>query len=552
MEIKNIVENVIGGRSKRGLEILQAALVLGVLGDSLLRAAPWGLNFFLWVTMLAVGLWVIAFRSGKEKLNLNSILLHGGLIFFAAMFVWRDSIQLMVTDVFAILAILAVLTLPALKLNMRQSGLAHYALGWVYSGFNIVFAPFLLLISDIKFSSVPRGQGTRHLAAALRGILVALPLLFIFGALFMAADAAYQELIEKTFHIDFALIINHFLLISFLSWITAGYLRGSTFSFFEKAEKDEPSTDNDPLKLDLSEKNTSAGEKKKTAWNLQDINNSFLPRYFTLGAVELSVALGLMNLLFLSFVIVQIPYLFGGLDLVQNTENLKLAEYARRGFGELVFVSFLVLPILLAAHWLIKKDDRVSHRIYQFLAGTQIALLFVIMLSAAQRMLLYTGSSGYGLTTLRFYPMVFMVWLAVVFVWFAVTVFRGRRDQFAWGTLWAALGFLAVLHVFNPDNFIARTNFALMRSGRSFDTKYIKELSDDAVPALLDEMPLLDPQQKCLVQKDLNKRLAQEENAADLRSWNWSRVNARYQLNAAIAGREVSGCEEEEEDTIGR
>jgi hypothetical protein len=35
------------------------------------------------------------------------------------------------------------------------------------------------------------------------------------------------------------------------------------------------------------------------------------------------------------------------MELVQNTPDFKLAEYARRGFGELVTVAALVLPILL-------------------------------------------------------------------------------------------------------------------------------------------------------------------------------------------------------------
>ena len=36
-------------RTKIGLEILQAAVLLGVLGDVLLRAMPWGLNVFLFI-----------------------------------------------------------------------------------------------------------------------------------------------------------------------------------------------------------------------------------------------------------------------------------------------------------------------------------------------------------------------------------------------------------------------------------------------------------------------------------------------------------------------
>jgi len=535
-------------KTKKGLEILQAALVLGILGDTLFRVTPFGLNFFLWVTALSIGLWVVAVRHRKEKSNTSTILLHGSLIFFAAMFIWRDSIELMLFDVGAVLMILAVLTLPVMKLKMQQSGLVHYALGWVYSGFNLFFSPLFLFVRDIRFETIPRNKkGTRHFMAALRGLLVAIPILLIFGALFVAADAAFQDLIEKTFRIDFALVINHLVVISLMSWMVAGYLRGSVFFGIEKEAKEAPDNQGISLKdLDLKEKtevkNENAKEEKPKTWDLQDINNSFLPQYFTLGTVELSVVLGLMNLLFLSFVIVQIPYLFGGIELVQNTGNLKLAEYARRGFGELVWVSALVLPTLMAAHWLIRKDDKVTLRIYQVLAGIQIGLLFVIMLSAAQRMLLYTGISGYGLTTTRFYPMALMIWLAVVFLWFAATVLRGQRSRFAWGTLWSALVFLAAVHVFNPDDFIARTNLNLMHQGRSIDTYYLMDLSDDAIPALLEEIPNLNAEQQCAIRAKFLRRLEQSEKMADLRTWNWSRWRARNELRERINELQLPEC----------
>ncbi len=548
MDNENGVPGSMNERTKKGLEILQAALVMGILGDALLRATPWGLNFFLWVTVLTIGIWVVITRHREEKLTTGTIFLQGALICFAAMFLWRDSIQLMVADVLAVLMILAVLTLPIMKLKIRRSGVVHYALGWLYSGFSCALFPFLLVFGDINWKAIPRGKSSKHLIAIFRGLLVAAPILLIFGALFVAADAAFQDLIEKTFRIDVAAVFNHLLLISLFSWVVGGYFRGAAFHIIQPPETQK--TDDSSLsigQLELKEEqvqNEGSTAETPEPFDLQHINNSFLPGYFTLGTVELGIVLGLMNLLFLSFVIVQIPYLFGGMELVQNTENLKLAEYARRGFGELVWVSALVLPLLLAAHWLIRKDDKTGIWLYRVLAGTQIVLLFVIMLSAAQRMLLYTGNSGYGLTTMRFYPMAFMIWLAVVFVWFAATVLRGRRDHFAWGSLWSGLIFLAVLHVFNPDDFIARTNFSLMHSGRSFDSGYVINLSDDAVPALLEEMPTLDRAQNCLIRENLAERFERGWAETDLRSWNWSRWRARTQLRNSAAIQDLSGCGE--------
>ena len=102
-----------------------------------------------------------------------------------------------------------------------------------------------------------------------------------------------------------------------------------------------------------------------------------------------------------------------------------------QGFFQLVTVSALVLLLLLSAHWLLRKDALKTESIFHGLAGVQIALLFVIMASAVQRMRLY--QSEYGLTELRLYTMAFMGWLFLVCVWFCATVLRERRERFVFG-----------------------------------------------------------------------------------------------------------------------
>jgi len=219
-----------------------------------------------------------------------------------------------------------------------------------------------------------------------------------------------------------------------------------------------------------------------------------------------------------------------------------LAEYARRGFGELVIVAALVLPILLVSHWLLRKDSPVNEKIYRVLAGIQIALLFVIMISAAQRLFLLTGNLGYGLTTVRFYPMVFMILLALVFIWFSLTVLRGVREQFAWGALWLALIVLGTLHFFNPDEYIVRTNVRLMHEGRSFDAFYNSNLSDDSVPVLLENLPSMNFEQQCAVKDKLARRYQQAENEIDFRSFNFSRWQARGEIGRIAESLDTSGC----------
>ena len=121
----------------------------------------------------------------------------------------------------------------------------------------------------------------------------------------------------------------------------------------------------------------------------------------SLGAAELVVALGLVDLVFLAFVVVQLRYLFGGHALVQSRAHLTYAQYARHGFFELAAVAVLVLPLLLGADGLFRRTRPSHERLFRLLAGVLLLLLAVVMASALQRMRLYEHE--YGLTELRIY-----------------------------------------------------------------------------------------------------------------------------------------------------
>jgi hypothetical protein len=581
-------------RTKTGLEILQVAVVLGILGDVLLRQTPWGLNVLLFNLAFAGSVIMLLRRHAPERLTATTYALLGALVFFASMFVWRDSIELRVADTFAIIVILGVLFLPTLKITARIAGVFQYAIGVVWAGINSCFAGAALFGVDIRWNEVSTTGWRRTALSVLRGLLIALPLLLIFGALFVAADAVYEGWIRRVFNIDFELAFSHLALFGIFAWLTAGYFRGTLFSgmptsraetravasasFPDSGAKPGEQVVGTPMSrvradsgeypvtlpndatvlehINISDPPDAQAETRpvgsvplaskdhaKTNWSWANIDNSIVPG-FTLGAVEVGVILGLVNLLFLSFVIFQLPYLFGGMELVQNTPDFKLAEYARRGFGELVAVAALVLPMLLVGHWLLKNDKPAATTLFRVLAGVQIALLFVIMASAVQRLVLLTGNLGYGMTTVRLYPMIFMTWLAIVFILFAATVLRNARQYFAWAALWSAFFILGATHVLNPDSFIARTNIALMQQGRDFDTSYVSDLSDDAVPDLVDGLPSMSFEDQCAVRGHLNQQSTKAPEEVGLRSFNLSRYAAQQYFAAANGFPKEDGCPE--------
>ena len=244
------------------------------------------------------------------------------------------------------------------------------------------------------------------------------------------------------------------------------------------------------------------------------------PACLALGITEIATVLGTLDLLFMLFVAIQCRYLFGGAGVVQATTGLTCADYARRGFFELATVTALALPLLLLADWLLRKEGRAPVRLFRLLAGLLAAMLFVVMASALQRMRLY--ERVYGLTELRVYATGVIVWLAVVFAWFAATVLRGRRRHFAVGVVVAGFAATLALDFVNPDALIARTNLARPR----VDVAYLAGLGDDAVPTLVARLPHLEPG----LRRPLAEALLRRHENGDWRSWSLSRSRARVDL----------------------
>src|SRR5947209_3726750 len=497
-------------KTRQAARVIEAALLLGILGDGLLRDARGGLNVRQWMGALVIALFVLLPRKRRQALAGAGHWPLISSILFAAAFAWRDSLTLNILAGFGMLVSLAIAVWRARGGRIWLAGISDYMLGILVAGINAFFAGFPMLMSDVQWKEIAGASRSGKVKATLRGVVLAIPLLLLFGTLFMSADARFESMVNRIFSLNFDDAFGHLLLVFLLSWIAGGYLRGLLFGREVKI-------------VDGRATFVSANTPENIALGIISLSNApqtLKPKPISLGVIEISITLGLLTLLFLAFVLLQRRYFFGGASLVQASGGLTFSGYYRRGFFELVTVAALILPILLAAHWLLRKENPAHERIFRLLVGTQVALLFIIMTSAVRRMLLYQNE--YGLTELRLYTTAFIAWLALVFVWFVATILRGRRNEFACGALLAWLLVIATLHVMNPDAFIVRVNAAHAQAGRGFDADYAASLSADATPALLESLPALNRDCQRIVANRILEHWPQTEGL-DWRSWNWSR-----------------------------
>ncbi|HEU0299470.1 MAG TPA: DUF4173 domain-containing protein [Longimicrobium sp.] len=473
----------ISEHTRVSLGVAGAGLGLGVLGDVLLRSAPWGINLTLWTAALVIAVAALQRWADADDAAVGWIPLA---LAAAVLVAWRDSPTLKALDLAALGVILGLAMLRARGGQVRRAGIAHHATGLAVSVGDAAVGAARLVFRDVRWSELRTDGMTRHGIAIVRGGALAFPVLLVFGTLLAAADARFERLLGAA-ELDVPVLISHGMFSLAVAWLAGGILRTMTIG----------------------------GERPGPQLRR--------PASLSLGIVEVGMVVGLLDLLFLAFVMVQLPYFFGSADAIVQPGTTTFSQYARRGFFELVTVAGLVLPLLLLADWLVRRDHPRHERIFRILAGAQVVLLFVIMGSALHRMRLY--QVAYGLTELRLYTTAFMLWLGVVFAWFARTVLRGRRERFAWGALVTALEALVLLHVVNPDALIVRTNAARPDAAARFDAPYAASLGADAVPPLLAALPAVSPELRCAAATRLLHRWHASD--ADWRSWSLARARAR-------------------------
>ena len=225
------------------------------------------------------------------------------------------------------------------------------------------------------------GRNWKPFFALLRGTLLALPVILFFATLLSAADPVFEQAIRdflEFFNLeDLVEYIFRGVYIFFLAYILAGvYL----FAFYKSK----------PEKL--------VGD-----------NKDWRPNF--LGFTEGSVVLGSVDILFAAFVAIQFRYFFGGQANINNA-GYTFAEYARRGFGELVAVAVFSLFLFLLLNAITKRQAGSQRGWFSTLSIVLVALVGVMLVSAFQRLYLY--EQAFGFSRLRTYSHTFMIWLGVL------------------------------------------------------------------------------------------------------------------------------------------
>jgi hypothetical protein len=514
-------------RLRHPSRLLLAALALGVCADQLFYGRWLGVSAPLFV---ALGIGTLASLAAAEQRapTRANLWLAGAALFFALCLAWRDAPALVALNLLVLMGLLILLAA-----NYRGNPLTQLpgirALAQLFvTPIEISVRPGPLVFQSASQVRFEREQ-TRRLLPVARGLLLATPVVVVFTALLMAADSVFASYITQLFSLelpfDVAALIGHLILTGLIGWGCCGGLLAALASDTRSPFAQAFETIFTGLAgLVYAAPARPAAEEFPSEGATQRLELPKRPP-LSLGWVEALTILLAVDLLFGSFIAIQSAYFFGGLSTLDRT-GMTFAEYARRGFFELLAVVCLSLGLLCALAVATRRETRGQRRGFNAASAALIALVLGLLASAFQRMLLY--EQAYGYTQLRLYTQGFMIWLVVVLGLFLLGLLRDKPRVFVLGSFSAALVGLALLNIANPDAMIVRENVARYQADGKIDAYYLSELSADATPELVASLELLDNNTRMTIEPELKYQHQLLVAAAGEQGWpSWQLGRAR-------------------------
>lgn len=238
-------------------------------------------------------------------------------------------------------------------------------------------------------------------------------------------------------------------------------------------------------------------------------------RYKTYNPVIGITFTGIVGSIYFIYCVVQIMYLFIGMQ-AGLPENVTYARYARGGFWELLFVSLINFVMVLVCVYIF-AENMVLKAVLTFVSGCT----FIMILSAAYRMLLYIGA--YHLTFLRILVLWFLAVLTLIMCGTIVSIYNKRFPLFYYIVAVVSVFYIG-LSFARPDAVAAGYNVAHMEEVSHEDLYYLMNTSLDAAPQLAKvEGDSLTEQTLC----NYFTNISIENEGLYFRKANYSRIRAK-------------------------
>ena len=437
----------ITAREIRLLAVL--ALIAGIVFDYLFFGKAIGVSYPLFLAVFYCVFWVASHKRVSFQIDFGWFLFVPILLLSAAFAIHSNPVLLARNSVLIPLLLLVQTTLLVYGYEWSSVRCVSRFIGRLTDHISVnVPKVFLELISLAKVANRMVPEKRKTLKNIFIGLIISVPLLVIVIPLLASADTVFQnflaDILKSLESIGSIPLAEHVGVIGIITVLLFGYL-----AVVLKAEVEGASV---PV-----ERGTGGSD-----------------------ATIVVTVLVMVNAVYILFCAIQFTYLFGGEEVIRSIPDYTYAEYARRGFSELIVVTVINLSILLIGLRFTKNDGKLD-RLVLALRCLLVLCTVIMLYSAHLRLKLY--EDAYGYTYARIFAHTFIGFL---FTLFMLTLYKLWRRELPLLKAFAVAALLAytTLNYVNIDAIIAQRNIdRYFRTGK-IDLDYLQELSYDAIPEL--------------------------------------------------------------------
>lgn len=435
-------------------------------------------------------------KDRSEVKNKKALLLFIPLLVLTLRYFLSDSYTFYLSN----FAVIFLLYSAMVLLMMDDLPIENQGLIFIMKILCTVFKPLFYFNVPVKWSieSNKDNQNRILIKKIFIGIAISIPCLVIIISLLSAADLVFESKIDVLFN-SFGNIISPLTIFRIVFGILVGlYLFGLFYMIFEK-------------------KNEGKGEV-----NPETTEKIILKPQGDL--VIINVILIAILAIYTLFALIQFKYLFAGATL---PSGFTYAEYARRGFFELLFLSFINIGLILIIIYLTKdKIYNSTNKTGKFVKALMLylcAITVLLLVSSFYRMVLYNNE--YGFTELRLLVSIFLVFESIGLLLTFYFIIKPRFNIIATYSV-ICLVFYLTINIINLDYFIAKNNINMYFDGKELDYYHLINLSADAAPQMTRLLNSEDANIKDAVDSYFERIENRSLEAKDWQSFNLSRRRA--------------------------
>lgn len=420
-------------------KILYSSLFLSILQSILFWHKSPGIS----LTIFIVPTVLVILYNLKEKQMLNNkrgILWAIPVILLSLTYFIFNNAFFQVLNIPVIFTLIIIMCISITEEKISENRFIRNILGKIFKPFGIMFD----CISDFEIDEFlgkqkeKQNEKIKTIQKIGKSLLIAIPIILIIILLLSSADSIFgslfssvSEFISRAFESEtISDIIARFIFII----VCFVYIIGFLITFIKKddTEKQEIVT----KKINLS----------------------------TLTANMILISL---NIIYLIFSIIQFRYLFMNAG---KTPDFDYATYARTGFFQLMFVSFINLALL-------KTIKNTEGRLIKTLKILLVIFTMIIVISAMFRMYLY--EQEYGYTYLRLFVYFILATEILILIPILMNICGQKLDTFNI-SLKIIICMYIILNFINIDYIIARNNidrYLANPEENSLDAFYISDFT---------------------------------------------------------------------------